>query len=185
MRSMMRIASLALVVLGVAVAAPVAHADSYILFGIGPKAGVGGDLGDVADGDTRSARLGFGQRVGPIGLEVSGFGADLVGSGGRGFALGREYSTLSFAADLKGFFTLMGPLELFGKAGLNYTTVNGNDYTGTGFDLGGGGQFVFDMPVGYAALWVDYTYQHLGLSDDTRDISGSLNMLMVGVSFGL
>jgi hypothetical protein len=186
MRPMKRLAYLALIVAGVAMAAPAAHASSYFLLGIGPKPGAGGDLGDAVDGDTRTARFGAGQRVGPIGLEGSVFGADLVGTGsGDGFATGREYSTLSVAADLKGFFPVLGPIEIFGKAGLNYTWVNGNDMSGSGWDLGGGAQFVLEMPVGYAAVWADYTYQNLGLSDDRRDVDGSLNMVMVGVSLGL
>jgi hypothetical protein len=182
---MKRFASLALVLVGVAAAAPAAHASSYFLLGIGPKPGVGGDLGDSADGDTRVARFGVGQRIGPIGLEGSLFGSDLVGQGGNGFAAGREYSTLSIAGDLRGFFPILGPLEITGKAGLNYNWVNGNDYSGTGWDLGFGAQFVLDMPLGYAAIWADYTYQNLGLSDDRRDLDGSLNMVMVGVSLGL
>jgi hypothetical protein len=185
MRSMKRIACLAVLVAGVAIAAPVANASSYFLLGIGPKPGAGGDLGDLVDGDTRSARFGVGQRVGPVGLEGSVFGADLVGVNGYGFARGNEYSTLSVAADLKGFFPVLGPIEIFGKAGLNYTWVNGNDYSGAGWDLGGGAQFVLDFPMGYAAVWVDYTYQRLTLSDDPREVDGSLNMLMVGISLGM
>ncbi len=80
---------------------------------------------------------------------------------------------------------MLGPIEIFGKAGLNYTWVNGNDYSGSGWDLGGGAQFVLEMPLGYAAVWVDYTYQNLGLSDDRRDVDGSLNMIMVGASLGM
>jgi hypothetical protein len=182
---MKRIACLALLVAGVAIAAPAAHASSYFLLGIGPKAGAGGRLGDAVDGDSRALRFGVGQRVGPIGLEGSVFGADLVGNGNGNFALRREYSTLSAAADLKGFFPVLGPIEIFGKAGLNYTWVNGNDYSGAGWDLGFGAQFVLEMPLGYAAVWADYTYQNLGLSDDQRDIDGSLDMLMVGISLGM
>lgn len=185
MRPMKRIACLAVLVAGVAAAAPAAHASSYFLFGIGPKAGAGGDLGDAVNGDTRTARFGVGQRVGPIGLEGSVFGADLVGAGNQNFGLRREYNTLSTALDLKGFFPVLGPIEIFGKAGLNYTWVNGNDYSGSGWDLGGGAQFVLEMPLGYAAVWVDYTYQNLGLSDDQRDVNGSLNMIMFGASLGM
>jgi hypothetical protein len=179
------IASLALALLGLAAAAPAAHASSYALLGIGPKAGTGGDLGDSADGDSRSARFGLGQRIGPVALEGSIFGADLIGSGGRGFAAGREYWTLSLGLDLKAFFTIVGPIELFGKAGLNQTWVQGNDLDGTGWDLGAGAQFVLDMPLGYAAIWADFTHQSMGLGDGARDFDGSLNMLMVGVSLGL
>jgi len=182
---MKRIAYLAIALVALTAAAPAAHASSYFLLGIGPKPGAGGDLGDAVDGDSRSARFGAGQRIGPVGLEGSVFGADLTGQGNRGFALGREYSTLSVAGDLKGFFPVLGPIELFGKVGLNYTWVNGNDYSGTGWDLGAGAQFVLDLPLGYAAVWADFTYQDLGLSDETRDIDGSLNLVMVGVSLGL
>jgi hypothetical protein len=182
---MNRIASLALVLVGVAVAAPAAHASSYFLLGIGPKPGAGGDFGQVVDGDSRTLRAGFGQRIGPIGFELSGFGADLIGTGGRGFAEDREYSTLTAAGDLRGFFPVLGPLEVTGKAGLNYTWVNGNDLSGVGWDLGVGGQFVFELPLGYAAVWVDYTYQRVDLSDDVRDIDGSLDIVMVGASIGL
>lgn len=182
---MKRIACLAVLVAGVAIVAPAAHANSYVLFGIGPSAGAGGGLGDLVDGDTRAARFGLGQRVGPVGLEASLFGADLVGVAGYGFARGNEYSTLSAAADLKGFFPVLGPIEIFGKAGLNYTWVNGNDYSGAGWDLGAGAQFVLDFPAGYAAVWADYTYQRLNLSDDTREVDGSLNMVMIGISLGM
>ncbi|HTE55693.1 MAG TPA: outer membrane beta-barrel protein [Kofleriaceae bacterium] len=182
---MKRIASLALALLGLAAAAPAAHASSYALLGFGPKAGTGGDLGDSANGDTRTLRAGLGQRIGPVGLEGSLFGADLIGTGGRTFNDGREFWTLSAGLDLKGFFTIVGPIELFGKAGINHTWVQGNELSGTGWDVGAGVQFVLDLPLGYAAVWADFTYQDLGLSDDNIDVDGSLNMVMVGASIGL
>lgn len=185
MDRMRSIASLTFALLALAAAAPAAHASSYALLGIGPKAGVGGDLGDVADGDTRTLRFGLGQRIGPVALEGSIFGADLVGNGGRGFSDGREFASLSLGLDLKGFFTVVGPIELFGKAGLNQTWISGNDLEGTGWDLGAGVQFVLDLPVGYAAVWADFTHQRMGLSDDAVDVDGSFNMVMVGGSLGL
>lgn len=182
---MKRIASLLLALLALAGAAGAAHASSYALLGLGPKAGVGGDLGDHVDGDTRTLRFGLGQRIGPVALEGSMFGADLLGNGGAGFADGREYWTLSLGVDLKGFFTVVGPIELFGKLGLNQTWVQGNEMEGTGWDAGVGAQFVLDLPLGYAAVWADFTHQRLGLSDDVRDVDGSINMVMVGASLGL
>jgi hypothetical protein len=182
---MKSIASLVLALLALAGAAGAAHASSYALFGLGPQAGVGGDLGDHADGDSRTLRFGFGQRVGPVALEGSVFGADLLGTGGAGFADGREYWTLSLGLDVKAFFTLVGPIELFPKIGLNQTWVQGNEMDGTGWDAGFGAQFVLDMPLGYAAVWADFTHQRLGLSDDLRDVDGTINMIMVGASLGL
>lgn len=182
---MKSIASLALALLGLAAAAPAAHASSYALLGIGPKAGTGGELGDVANGDTRNLRLGLGQRIGPVGLEGTIFGADLLGTGGNGFQAGREYWTLSLGLDLRGFFTLVGPIELTGKLGINQTWVQGNELEGTGWDFGIGAQFVLDMPLGYAAVWAELTQQRLSLSDDARDVDGNINMALVGVSVGL
>jgi hypothetical protein len=170
-----------------ALAAPAAaSADSYALFGIGPKAGVGGDLDSAVDGDSRSLRFGLGQRIEPVALEASIFGADLLGTG-NGFASGQEFATLSLGLDLKAFFSLLGPIELFGKVGLNHTWIMGNnDYAGAGWDLGGGVQFVLDMPAGYAAVWADFTHQRIGLSQDGRpDRDGSLDMVMIGGSLGI
>ena len=61
-----------------------------------------------------------------------------------------------------------------------------NDYAGAGWDLGGGVQFVLDMPAGYAAVWADFTHQRIGLSQDGRpDRDGSLDMVMIGGSLGI
>lgn len=182
---MKRIAFLGLALFGLVAAAPAAHASSYFTLGIGPKAGTGGDLGESANGDTRTLRGGLGQRIGPVGLEGTLFGGDLIGTGGRGFASGREYWTLSGGLDLKGFFTVVGPIELFGKLGINHTWVQGNELSGTGWDAGVGAQFVLDLPLGYAAVWADFTHHRLGLSDDTRDVDGSMSFFMVGASIGL
>ncbi len=184
---MKSIASLALALLGLSAAAPAAHASSYALLGIGPKAGVNGDLGNNVDGDTRALRFGLGQRIGPVALEGSLFGADLIGTGGNSFAVDHEFSTLSFGLDLKGFISVLGPVELFGKAGLNQTWImgEGNDMNGPGWDLGAGAQFVLDVEFGYAAIWADFTHQRVGLSDGDRDVDGGINMIMVGASLGL
>jgi hypothetical protein len=183
--SMKSIASLALALLGLSTAAPAAHASSYFLFGIGPKAGVNGDLDNNVDGDTHALRFGLGQRIGPIALEGSVFGADLVGTGGNTFTVDREFSTVSAGVDLKGFASIVGPLEIFGKAGLNQTWIMENDMDGAGWELGAGGQFVLDVEFGYAAIWADFTHQSMGLSDGNRDVDGGLNMVMVGASLGL
>jgi hypothetical protein len=186
MRAMVKsIASLTLALAALAAAPAAAGAGTYALVGLGPKAGVGGDLDDAVDGDSRTLRFGLGQRIDPVALEASIFGADLVGTG-NGFAAGREFATLSLGLDLKAFFSLLGPIELFGKVGLNQTWIMGNDYEGAGWDVGGGAQFTLDLPLGYAAVWVELTHQSLSLSVDGRpDRDGSLNMLMIGGSLGI
>lgn len=179
------LASLILPIAALAAVPAQANAGTYALLGFGPQAGIGGELDTAVDGDTRSVRFGLGQRVGMVALEGSIFGADLVGTG-NGFAAGREFSTLSVGLDLKAFFTVVGPIEVFPKIGVNQTWIQGNDYAGAGWDFGIGGQFTLDLPLGYAAVWVDFTHQNVNLSADGRsDRDGSLNMVMVGGSLGL
>src|SRR5688572_25429226 len=126
-----------------------AHADGgYAGGGIGPGAGLAGEISTAFRSDeSMNARVSIGQRVGPVALEASLFGAGLVGRGdfaGRG----TEYDTVSLGVDLKYFFGLVGPLEFYPKLGLNKTWLTGGrdglDYDGIGWDLGLGLQYNFE-----------------------------------------
>ena len=179
-------------VLGLICAAPAARAGgAYISAGLGNGAGLSGSLDQNFDAkDTSSGRLSLGQRVGPVALEASLFGSDLVGQT-RMVGVGGDYSTLSVGVDLKYYVGLVGPLELYGKGGLNKTWLQapGNmrlNYDGRGWDLGGGLQFTIDLPVTMAAVWLDYTHQSTDLRDParTRSLDGGLDMVSLGVSIG-
>lgn len=174
-------------------AAPLAaHAGGgYVSAGIGSGAGLGGQLSEsFQTEDNRSARFSLGQRVGPVAVEASLFGAGMVGES-QMVGVGADYDTLSVGVDLKYYFTLAGPLELYPKAGLNKTwllepTGASSDYDGTGWDLGGGLQFTFDSPVAMAALWLDFTHQRTDLRDSSRpDLDGQVSMLTLGLSLGI
>lgn len=184
----MRMARLALVIALVLPAAGIAHADGgYVGVGAGPGAGLDGDIaGPFRTDDSLNARLSIGQRFDPVALEATLFGAGLVGRGD--FAgVGREYDTLSLGVDLKYFITLVGPLELYPKIGLNRTWLTGGrdiyDYDGWGWDLGAGLQFSFEQ----VGIWLDFTHQRTSLRDDNRAepnrrLDGRLNMLALGLS---
>jgi len=132
-----------------------------------------------------NARLSIGQRFDPLALEASLFGAGMVGRGD--FAgEGREYDTVSLGVDLKYYFGLIGPLELYPKIGLNRTWLTGGrdaiDYDGWGWDIGAGLQYSFD-PV---AIFLDFTHQRTNLRSDnqaySRHLDGRLNMLSLGLA---
>jgi Outer membrane protein beta-barrel domain len=179
----------AAVLLLAATATPL-HAGGYVSAGMGGGAGLGGSLDQQFNaGDHSSGRFALGQRLGPVALEASLFGAGLDGATPY-VGIGGDYNTLSLGVDLKYYLGLAGPLELYGKGGLNNTWLNGagpqSDYDGRGWDLGGGLQFTLDLPITMAAVWLDYTHQDLALHDGPKmPIDGSLDMLSLGVSIGL
>ena len=165
-----------------------AYADGgYLSAGAGPGAGLSGNLATpFRTDDSLNARVSIGQRIEPLALEASLFGAGLVGRGDFAGA-GREYDTLSLGVDLKWYFTLVGPLEIYPKIGLNRTWLTGGrdalDYDGWGWDLGGGLQYSFDV----VGVFLDFTHQRTSLTDDNRtlpnrSLDGRLNMLSLGLA---
>jgi hypothetical protein len=165
----------------------VARADGgYVGAGLGPGAGLDGNISTAFEtDDSMNARLAIGQRLGPVALEASLFGAGMVGKGD--FAgPGREYDTVSLGVDLKYLIGLVGPLEAYPKIGLNRTWLTGGrdaiDYDGWGWDLGAGVQLDFER----VAVWLDFTHQRTNLRSDnevyTRRLDGRLNLLALGMS---
>lgn len=172
-------------------AASAAHAGGgYVSGGLGGGAGLDGNIStEFHTEDSNSARFSLGQRVGPVALEASLYGAGMIGRDSWA-GNGAEYDTLSLGVDLKYFFGVAGPLELYPKIGLNKTWLmepsgSRHDYEGTGWDLGAGVQFTFDTPSTMVAAWLDYTHQRTDLRDGTkRDLDGQVGMLTLGVSVG-
>lgn len=182
----MRSVQLATVLVASLTAGGMAHADGgYVSAGAGPGAGLDGNISNVfTTRDSMNARLSLGQRFDQLAFEASLFGAGLIGRGD--FAgPGTEYDTLSLGVDLKYYFGLVGPLEIYPKIGVNRTWLNGgrnavNDYDGIGWDLGAGLQFSFER----VGIWLDFTHQRTNLRDpdEMRKLDGRLNMLSLGLS---
>jgi hypothetical protein len=172
-------------------AAPAAHAGGgYVSAGVGGGAGLDGNISEsFSTSDSNSARFSLGQRIGPVAIEASLFGAGLIGRG-QFVGNGAEYDTLSLGVDLKYFLSLVGPLELYPKIGLNKTWLmepagSQHDYDGTGWDLGAGLQFTFDTEASMVAAWLDYTHQDTDLEDgNKRDLGGEVGMLTIGLTIG-
>lgn len=167
-----------------------AHAGGYLAVGVGSDADIEGDLGSMYNAQgSDAARLAIGQRTGPVAIEASIFGTGLNSvSGAEG-----DFSAISLGVDVKYFFSLTGPLEAYGRGGLNKTWlgadhgVDGADLEGRGYSLGAGLQYSFRwLPLGEAAVWLDYSLQSLRLHDSNlAAVDGNVKLLTVGLSIGL
>jgi len=168
-----------------------AFAGGYLSLGVGSDAEIGGDLGGMYDAQGRdTARLAIGQRTGPIAIEASVFGTGLNTAAGAE----SDSDAISLGVGLKYYFGITGPIEGYGHGGLTKTWLGadksvggGADMEGRGYLLGAGLQYSFRlMPLGEAAIWLDYTRQSMSLHDsDLATVDGNVNMLTVGVSVGL
>ena len=163
-----------------------ANAGGYIGLGFGSDADLGGDLADRFTTEGASGgRFSLGQRTGPIAIEASIFGTDMTDTAGASF------STVALGVDLKYFFGLVGPIEGYGRIGLNKTWLTAEsegaaELSGRGYDFGAGLQYSFRLlPLAEAALWLDFTHQTMDLYGDSSRLTGSAEMLTLGVSIGL
>lgn len=153
-----------------------ASAESYITLGVG-GAETGGELrAQSLEGD--ALRIGIGQRFGKLALEATISGTD--------FSDGEQtvYGTTTAAVDLKYHLRLGGPIELYGKGGLN-KTWDSDELEGRGLALGVGLQWSFRLPVTSAALWLDYTHVSTELRNNRGELrDGSVGMATIGASIG-
>ena len=163
----------------------------YVSAGIGGGANLGGTIGtSFQTEESSSGRVGIGQRIGPVAVEASLFGAGMIGQSNY-VGVGQEYDTLSAGVALKYYVSLAGPLELYGKGGINKTWLqepdgSPHDYDGRGWDLGGGLQFSFAGILNRTGIWLDFTHQETELRDaDKAELDGSVRMLTLGLSVGI
>lgn len=176
---------------GVGAGANSAHADGYIGMGVQGGVHVRGGIADhlnPAEG-SGGGRLMIGQRLGALALEASFWGTNLDSTSGR---FGQDMlTTTSIGVGLKYYLPLALGIELYGKAGLNKTWIlpgkegeNAVDI-GRGYDLGGGLQYSFPVPIGTIALWADVTDQQMTLERDNLSSSkGHVTQLNLGASLG-
>lgn len=189
----MRLFIAPLLTAGMLASVPAAHAGGYVSFGIGPEADLGGDLATRFQTDELTAgRLALGYRSKNLAIEAVAFGTglDYMNGAGNGDA---DLMSASLGVDLKYHLHLLLGLEGYGRVGLHRTWMGANmqdeapEYQGSGHVLGGGLQYAFDVvPVVDAAVWVDYSHQEFDLTDAAqRPLSGSADVLTIGVSLGL
>lgn len=168
-----------------------AHADGYVSLGVGSRASLSGDLGDQFQGDGLSAgRLALGYRSGNLAIEAVAFGNGLGTMSSTA-----DMATASLGADLKYHLHIALGLEGYGRAGLHRTWLAQSGtpeslmtgYQGSGYVLGGGLQYGFELlPVVDAAVWMDYSRQVFELVGEAQPpMSGAADVITLGVSIGL
>lgn len=183
-------AALATLAAATLLAAPAHAGGGYVSLGVG-ESNLAGELDSrFADDESSAMRLSLGQRFGNFALEASLFGSDFAGD--SAFTGSGAHSTLSLGVDLEYYFFHTGPLELYGRGGLNKTwlqapaTQADHHYEGTGWDLGVGAQLGIDLPIAQFAIWGELNHQETELREGNKPhLDGSIQTMMVGVTVGL
>lgn len=150
----------ALALVLVAASTSSALAGGYVGLGIGTGAASSGDFALEENG--RSGRLMVGYRFGRFAVEGLGMRYGMTTSDGH------EWTGTTLAVAAKYSLPLQDNFEVFARAGLQRTDVNGNQYTaeqvgGGGFLVGGGAEFKLPVAAVQMALFVDYTVMHTSL----------------------
>lgn len=154
----------ALALVLVAASAPAASAGTYLGLGIGPSPATSGDLEMKEDG--RSGRFHVGYQFARVAVEGLISRADM-------YRLDHPYTWTSLALAGKLNFPLASNFEAFGRAGIQYSTVDRTDYdstfSGAGFLVGGGFEYRVDLGTVAGSIFVDYTIEHANTTSPQRE----------------
>jgi hypothetical protein len=144
----------------VAASTSVASAGGFAGLGVGTGAASSGDTS--LDENGRSGRLMLGYRFGRISVEGIGMRYGLVDWNDRSSSTS---TTLALAGRFN--FPLQDKFEVFGRLGLQRTSISGDtgaaDASGSGYLIGGGAEFRLPVAVAAISVFVDYTIQHTSL----------------------
>jgi hypothetical protein len=156
----------ALALVMVAASASTALAGGFVGLGIGTGAASSGGDGDLhVDEDGRSGRLMVGYRFGRISIEGMGTRYDMYNS-----TEVREYSGTTLALAGKYSLPLQDHFEVFGRLGIQRTSLNDKNYptdwAGTGFLVGGGAELKLPVAAVGLSLFVDYNVHRTSLTTE-------------------
>lgn len=168
------------------------HAGGYVSLGVGSDASLHGEVSAGAESeDLQIGRLALGHRIGPWALEAAVFGTNLELDDTQMDTLRAQNESLAVGVGAKFHLGLVGPLEGYGRVGVHKTWISlagsntDMEYTGNGYDLGGGLQVSFRLiPVLHAALWLDYTRQVSTVSAGGAEAEATANMITAGITLG-
>lgn len=175
---------------------------SLVGFGFGPRATVGGELGDLFTSDGASGRIRLGGRVGRLGYEIDTVFVALDGGG-------LEQAGLVMGMPVLGYHLIAHPhVQLALRGGLGYGSISG-DVTGPappcrdeppcpgptvetirhaafGVDVGGTFQIALGRRRGgRAVLWVDAGLSLLRVRIDDENVGGTVATLTFGIAHGM
>lgn len=175
-----------------------AQAGTYISAGFGTNASLSGEMDMHFDPDNMSlGRVGVGWRTSGFAVEGVMFGTALQGvstyvQDGQ-MPTAADFSTLSLGVDLKYHVRVAGPLEVYGRVGVNRTwlksgetTESSLNFAGQGYLIGAGIQYSFKvLPMLQTGLWMDYNRHVLSLTDPMGPtMEGQADNVMIGLTVG-
>ena len=171
--------SLPLVALLLGATASAAHAGGYVGLGVGDGIAATGDLDYSAEGRTLKLIGGF--AFGKLAIEGSAQRAPV-----RMDANGRDYDMLQLGLVGKYSYPLSDGFELYGKLGVNRTSLGHADEAnvpGSGLMAGGGVEYRSKLPV---TFWIDYSLANATLAmQGYNETELTTRQWMLGVSLGL
>lgn len=173
-----------LAVMLLAASGTAASAGTYLGLGIGSNARLDGQMGHYSDGGDRSGRLILGQSFGRLAIEGTATRYDL------GYGVSSATGT-SLAAALKLSLPLGNNFELFGKGGLQRTSLSGNDpslgdLSGNGYLLGAGFEYKLDFGLGGGSIFVDYQRNKTSFDLGTSQmLDGTVSMWTLGITLAI
>jgi hypothetical protein len=173
--------SLPAIVIALALAAPAAHAGTYVSAGVGNGAWTDGSLNYFSTDGQHSGRAMIGQRFPFVSIEG---GLNYFGLSAKG-----PWSAYSTVADVKLDLPLIPLLSVYLKGGLEHTWIlpgqgQGNTISGNGWLGAIGAEYKLDAIAANSSVWIDYS-RHDDSLDFNQHVVGTANMVTIGFSVGI
>ena len=169
-------------VLAMVIAAPTAALadDNFVSLGVGTTANTS-DLGGW-EGDGVSGSLFVGHRIGYFGLEVG-----LQRYGLRNDYAASSWSNTSLGAGGSLHLPLLGTFGVFGRLGIEKVWLDkeaGQEYSGTGWYGGLGGELTLDLGFASGAVFLEIIRHGTRFVSDQQARDGSIDMISLGLTVG-
>ena len=160
-----------------------ASAGVYLGLGFGTRPSVNSAMENVGAPSGSSVRGLVGLRLANVSLEGAVNGFNVAPQPG-----GKE-TVYQASAALKLSIPIAGPLEGFGRAGLERTWLNldddRHDLSGNGFLAAGGLELRLNAVIASMSVFVDYTVHHVNLESALDKVDSTSQVLGLGVSVGI
>jgi len=160
-----------------------ASAGVYLGLGFGTKPNVNDAMENVGAPSGNSLRGLVGLRVANFSLEgaVNGFNVATQPNG--------KETVYQASAALKLSIPIVGPLEGFGRGGLERTWLNMDDdrynLSGNGFLAAGGLELRLNAVIASMSVFVDYTVHHVNLESAVNKVDSTSQVLGLGLTVGI
>lgn len=166
----------------------VAAAGPYVGLGIGPSPGLSSGTTEDPSERGRSFRLLGGYRFKFLKVGALGVEANFTDYDARWNRFGGNVSIRHFGLFGKYSFPLGSNFEVFGRLGVQHTTLSPDDdpgdYSDNGIGVAAGAEYAITLPFVSGSVFLDYSITHAGeLTDDPYSLTSRQWMLGVTVGF--